>query len=179
MESDNYTYIENSQTDYLIHVEKVEDIGNELLRYFNFHSTELNIQICTPESIQTLNTEYRSKDNATDVLSFPQLEWIQPIEFNLNEHSSPKKMDGPPLMLGDIVLCPEIAKINADSIGHGIDREICFLIVHGFLHLCGHDHMEQDEEEKMLEQQNQIMSHFMNQEAEPIWSNCAKEQVGN
>ncbi|WP_423168497.1 rRNA maturation RNase YbeY, partial [Stenotrophomonas maltophilia] len=59
--------------------------------------------------------------------------------------------------LGDIVICPEIAERNAKLIGQSLGYEVCFLITHGILHLCGHDHENPSDERKMLMHQRRIM----------------------
>lgn len=73
-------------------------------------------------------------------------------------------------VLGDIVICLDVAQENAKKIGQGLDREVCFLIVHGMLHLCGHDHEIKPEETIMFREQRKIMKSFADKQK--IWKNC-------
>jgi len=86
------------------------------------------------ETIRELNREYRDKDSATDVLSFP-------LEEDQEENGEPEVIGGPTeRMLGDIVVSVERAVEQAGEYGHSIERELAFLAVHGLLHLLGYDH---------------------------------------
>lgn len=72
-------------------------------------------------------------------------------------------------MLGDLVISLEDAARNANDIGHSLDREAGFLIVHGILHLCGHDHMEPAEEELMTSMQRSLMDRMNAEFTPPLW----------
>jgi probable rRNA maturation factor len=127
------------------------------------------------EEIKALNHSYRGINNVTDVLSFPQEKWPRPLVFQREPKTLPKD-SGPPKTLGDVVICLEKAESNAAEIGQDLDREFCFLLVHGFLHLCGHDHQNETEEALMTEQQQLIMSLFANSESGAIWKHCVSIQ---
>ncbi|HKV38429.1 MAG TPA: rRNA maturation RNase YbeY [Blastocatellia bacterium] len=83
------------------------------------------VALVRDSAIRRLNRDYRGKDAATDVLSFPAEESHSPGE------------DG---YLGDIVISTDTAKRQASQIGHSVQREIAELAIHGVLHLCGYDH---------------------------------------
>ncbi|MHC1758721.1 MAG: rRNA maturation RNase YbeY [Negativicutes bacterium] len=107
--------------------------------------TEISILLVDNETIRELNREYRDKDCATDVLSFP-------LEEDLKENDEPEVIGGPTeRMLGDIVISVERAVDQAGEYGHSIERELAFLAVHGFLHLLGYDH-EKNASEKAIMQ---------------------------
>lgn len=99
---------------------------------------EVSVLITDDESIRKLNREYRDKDVHTDVLSFPQLEE--------DEAYGPEEL---PRLLGDIVISMETASRQAEDFGHGIDREVAYLAVHGALHLLGYDHIEAEDKAEM------------------------------
>jgi probable rRNA maturation factor len=120
------------------------------------------------EEIAELNGRFRSKSYATDVLSFPQEKWRTPRTLR-----SRNKKPSFGSTLGDIVICLDIAEQNAEKIGQGLDREVCFLIVHGILHLCGHDHETKSEERVMLDQQRKIMK-SLEEGKDPLWDSCIK-----
>jgi probable rRNA maturation factor len=117
----------------------------------------LDVSFLTKQEIQELNNRFRSKDSPTDVLSFPQTEFSEPVGCS-NPYVSDKHVH-----LGDILVSVDVAKENADRIGQSLGREVCFLLVHGLLHLCGHDHEEKNQEELMCAQQRLIMEDLESQ----------------
>ena len=103
--------------------------------------TTVSVTFCDNTTIHRLNLEYREKDMPTDVLSFPQ-----GMENNL---------------LGDLVISLEKADEQARELGHSLERELAFLLTHGFLHLLGYDHQEPEEEKIMFELQKELLeTHF-------------------
>ena len=106
--------------------------------------SEISISFVDKKEIRRLNLEYRGIDKETDVLSFPVMER--------------KEWETAPIVpLGDIVICTDTAKEQAEGCGHSFERELGFLTVHGFLHLAGYDHMDTNEEEKMRDAQREIL----------------------
>ena len=104
---------------------------------------DLTILIDTPERIRTLNRDFRKVDAVTDVLTFPAGEG----EISLSA-------DG---YLGDIMICYDRAKEQAETYGHSLLRELSFLAIHGCLHLLGYDHMTEADERVMREKQTMIL----------------------
>ena len=109
----------------------------------------VNVVLVTPSEIQKLNSEFRGIDKVTDVLSFPMLE-------DFNDFETARDFTGE-CEIGDIYINPERAEEQAKEYGHSYKREICFLALHGFLHLLGFDHMISDEEKEMFELQDIIL----------------------
>lgn len=107
---------------------------------------EISITFVSTEEIRELNHIYRDKDSVTDVLSFPQYE----SQEEMNHEG--------PLCLGDVVICPEQALLQADEYGHSGERELVYLFVHSVFHLLGYDHMEEDGKNEMRELEEKIMS---------------------
>ena len=108
---------------------------------------EISVTFTDNEGIRKINKEFRSKDEPTDVLSFPLLD-CNDISFCAASES-----------LGDIVISLECAKEQADRYGHSFEREIAFLTVHSMLHLLGYDHVNSEEEElEMRKKQSEILS---------------------
>lgn len=151
---------------------KIMQIADAICSCLGLKGWQLCIKFVDNEEIAYLNNLYRSKDYPTDVLSFPQVEWDKPLEFGGPTQPWDKKS---PNILGDIVISLEQAQLSANNIGHGLDREVCFLLVHGILHLSGHDHIEKDEEAVMIAAQKQVMSLLETQEKSPIWLACAQK----
>ena len=106
--------------------------------------TEVSVLVVDDETIRQLNRDYRDKDMATDVLSFP-------LEEEQDGSDEPEVIGGPmERMLGDIVISIEKAEEQAKEYGHSIERELAFLAVHGMLHLLGHDHETDAAAEKIM-----------------------------
>ena len=105
-----------------------------------------NIIFVTSEEIRQINQAYRGIDKVTDVISFENDEGFE-------------KYDGF-TVLGDLFICISRAKSQAINYGHSMYREVCFLFTHGLLHLLKMDHLNSEDEEKMIAMQNEIMDHF-------------------
>ncbi len=105
---------------------------------------EVHVHVVDEEAMTALNVEHMEGSASTDVLSFPVED---PAELAL---ASPSAV---PLLLGDIVLCPAVADRQAADHTGDFDTEIALLLVHGVLHLLGHDHAEPDEEVIMRERE--------------------------
>ncbi len=95
------------------------------------------------EKIQEINRDYRKLDRVTDVISFALCD---DPENELTDE------------LGDVFIDLSQAFRQASEYGHSIDREVAFLAVHGYLHLCGYDHMTKEEEEIMFQKQEEILA---------------------
>lgn len=98
------------------------------------------------ESIRQINREQRDVDSPTDVLSFPFLV-LREADGEISEYDLDPESGA--IMLGDILVSVEKVRTQAEEYGHSRERELAFLLCHGFLHLMGYDHMEPAEEEKM------------------------------
>lgn len=107
---------------------------------------EISVTFVSTEEIHELNRVYRNKDSVTDVLSFPQYESIEEMEA----------ADGV-LCIGDVVICPEQALLQADEFGHSGERELVYLFVHSIFHLLGYDHIEEEDRTEMRAQEEKIM----------------------
>lgn len=114
--------------------------------------TEMSVNFVDNREIQELNRNYRQKDSPTDVISFAMQE---KGEGEIHIHGEEM-----PVILGDIVISVDRAKEQAEEYGHTLEREIAFLTIHGFLHLLGYDHQNEEEEKTMFGKQNKILSEF-------------------
>lgn len=114
---------------------------------------EISITLVDNDAIREINREQRGIDKATDVLSFPMLEFdddVADAEFDY---------DGDMVMLGDIVISLERAREQAREYNHSFTREVAFLAVHSMLHLLGYDHVDSVDDEKiMFEKQDRILN---------------------
>lgn len=123
------------------------------------YEAEVNVLFTDNASIHEINRENRNIDSPTDVLSFPIGEYPVPGNFDTLEEEQPEVFhpETGELMLGDIVISVERVVSQAEEFGHSEERELGFLLAHSVLHLCGFDHMEEEERFVMEEKQRQIM----------------------
>lgn len=114
---------------------------------------EVVVTLVDNERIQELNRDYRGIDRATDVLSFAMNESGEDeLEIIFEDDEAPN-------MLGDIIISVPKALEQADEYGHTLEREMGFLSIHGFLHLLGYDHQDEEQEKEMFGRQEVILAH--------------------
>lgn len=138
----------------------IEKVINASLDYVECpYEAEVNVLLTDNASIHEINLENREVDAPTDVLSFPNAEYETPADFDTLEDEQPEVFhpESGELMLGDIVISVEKVQAQAKEYGHSEERELGFLIAHSILHLCGFDHMEENEREVMEQKQREIM----------------------
>jgi len=112
----------------------------------NPDNAEISLTFVSKDEIHELNRTYRGVDNHTDVLSFPMIEDFDEIG------------EDDEFMLGDVVICLEKARQQAEEYGHSEEREIVYLFVHSVCHLLGFDHMEEDEKAEMRQREEEVMT---------------------
>ena len=130
--------------------EYMEKAGDYCLEKEGIDPTKADVSVTfvEPDEIQELNRTYRDKDAVTDVLSFPQFEDLSELD-ELEE-----------ICLGDVVICLERAKEQAEEFGHSLEREILYLYVHSIYHLLGYDHETDEEKEEMRQLEEAAMSYI-------------------
>ncbi|MBP8743108.1 MAG: rRNA maturation RNase YbeY [Acidaminococcaceae bacterium] len=144
--------LENDQ-DIIVIPEKLEQLLSDGLNAVaKLHGLgeqeEVDITIVTDDEIHTLNRDYRNVDRATDVLSFALDE----------DGGEPELVGGPEVhLLGDIIISAETAARQAEEFGHGLEREIVYLAVHGLLHLLGYDHMQEEDKAIMRAKEEEAL----------------------
>ena len=147
------TLLSDNRTEEIISEEimaAVEKVAYETLVYNEFDTEcEVSLSFVSDEEIQEINKNFRDMDKATDVLSFPQIDYDVDEVVMTNEKGE--------IVLGDIIISVDTAKRQAEEYGHSLKREICFLTVHSMLHLLGYDHMTEEEEAEMFGKQKDIL----------------------
>lgn len=108
----------------------------------------LSVTLSKENYIHRINKEYRKVDRPTDVLSFPMFE----------KNEIPLEKTGIPDILGDIIICVPIVEKQAIEYEHSFKRELAYMLVHGFYHLMGYDHMQEDEKKVMREKEEIVLS---------------------
>lgn len=124
------------------------------------YEAEVNVILTDNPGIQEINRDYRQIDAPTDVLSFPLVDYEAESDFDhvedaVEDYFNPETGE---LMLGDIIISVDKVEEQADKYGHSQKRELAFLVAHSMLHLCGYDHMEEEERLRMEERQRKILS---------------------
>lgn len=112
----------------------------------------ITITLTTPKNIQKINKEYRNIDKTTDVLSFPMFqkdeleEKLQKRDFTYQD------------ILGDIIISIEKVQEQAIEYQHSFERELSYMLVHGFYHLMGYDHIEEADKMKMRPKEEKVLA---------------------
>lgn len=119
------------------------------------YDTEVSLLLTDDAAIKEMNQQFRQIDRATDVLSFPMMDYPAPGDFSMLDLSAVSE-EGE-LILGDIVISVEHVLSQAREYGHSNKREYAFLIAHSMLHLMGYDHMTEQESAVMEKRQEQIL----------------------
>ncbi|MBR2786786.1 MAG: rRNA maturation RNase YbeY [Clostridia bacterium] len=140
-ECGNYEEIINLVINKCFEVEKLENLN-----------LYISITLTTPEQIRTINNEFRKINKETDVLSFPMFEKYEideMVELGKNEI---------PETIGDIIISVQRVKEQAEEYGHSFERELAYMVVHGFYHLMGYDHIVDEDKVMMREREENILN---------------------
>ena len=132
----------------------IEKVLNKCFEEENLENSKLYITITltNPENIRKINKQYRNIDRATDVLSFPMFEkeeLEEKIKNNDFEHQD---------VLGDLIISIEKVKEQAEEYGHSFERELAYMLVHGFYHLMGYDHIQEEDKKIMRPKEEKILN---------------------
>ncbi len=131
----------------LEYIETMQKLIDYALKHENLENVLFNVIIVDNEYIHKLNKEYRGVDRPTDVISFALEDSHDEVENDIR-------------ILGDIYISIDKVYEQAKEYGHSNLREICFLMIHGFLHLLGYDHMRIEDEKIMFAKQEEILNGF-------------------
>lgn len=145
-ENMNQVEIINTTKKKITETEEIKKLIDYAIKYQNLDSLVFNIIFVDNEKIRKLNREYRNIDKETDVISFA-LEDYKDIHYDFR-------------LLGDIYISIPKAEEQAKEYGHSFLRELSFLTIHGFLHLLGYDHMDEEEEKVMFSLQERILESY-------------------
>lgn len=120
----------------------------------------VDVTLTDNDGIHLMNKEFRNIDRPTDVLSFPNVDYSEPADFEgieemIEDYFDPESGE---LCLGDIVISIDKVYEQAEEFGHSPKREYAFLIAHSMLHLLGYDHMEPEEAKVMESKQENILA---------------------
>lgn len=134
--------------------EAIKKVLDECFKEEKIENSKLYITITltNPENIQKINKKYRNIDKATDVLSFPMFE-----KQELDEKIAKKDFKYEDI-LGDIIISIPKVEEQAKEYGHTFERELSYMVVHGFYHLMGYDHIKEEDKKKMRPKEEKILN---------------------
>ena len=112
----------------------------------------ITITFTTPQNIKEINKKYRNIDKATDVLSFPMFEKDE-LETKIKNKDYVCED-----VLGDIIISIEKVQEQAEEYGHSFERELSYMIVHGFYHLMGYDHIKEEDKKVMRPKEEKVLN---------------------
>lgn len=141
----------NNESGIEVEVGRVQQLAAFVLESLYVHpDTEVGVMFVDETSIERLHVQWMDEPGPTDVLSFPM------------DELRPGRVDAqtPAGLLGDIVICPQVAEVQAEAAGHDLQQEISVLLTHGMLHVLGYDHGTPEEEAEMFGLQRDLLLSF-------------------
>jgi probable rRNA maturation factor len=166
-------FVGDEQADVPVEAGRWQLLAESVLRHEGIEGdAELSVLFIDETAIAELNQRFMDKVGPTDVLAFPlEDELVEPGRFPDSSTSGPldprarTDASDPPLLLGDVVICPAVAARNAPehrSEHHdgSVEDEIALLVVHGILHVLGHDHAEPEETARMQARERELLSRY-------------------
>ncbi|MET0977967.1 MAG: rRNA maturation RNase YbeY [Paeniglutamicibacter terrestris] len=146
----------NNESAIAADLDRISALGRSILAAMFVHpETDVSIILLDEEPMSALHVEWMDLEGPTDVMSFPM------DELRPGTSGAPSAAG----MLGDIVICPQVATTQAAAGGHSVEDEILLLTTHGMLHLLGFDHEEPDEKDVMFALQRQLLEAFLGRPA--------------
>jgi len=138
----------NNETETEVDEKALSDLCRFVLDRLRIHPlSDLSVLLVEPDAMEQLHLQWMDEPGPTDVLSFPMDE-LRP---------TPDDEEPQQGLLGDVVLCPDVARMQARQAGHSVEDELHLLTTHGILHLLGYDHAEADDEKEMFGLQKQLL----------------------
>jgi probable rRNA maturation factor len=148
----------NNESGIAVDETEIVALARHVLDAMRVHpQAELSVVLVDEASMEQLHVQWMDEPGPTDVLSFPMDE-LRPGR----EDEDPQ-----PGLLGDVVLCPQVARRQARAAGHSAEEELLLLTTHGILHLLGFDHAEPEEEKEMFGLQRKLLLTFLSTRNKP------------
>ncbi|MCX6522264.1 MAG: rRNA maturation RNase YbeY [Actinobacteria bacterium] len=153
----------DEQSDVPLELDRWQDLAMQVLRDEGVRGlAELSILFVAEQEMAELNRDYMGKDGPTDVLAFPidahdVTQVVAPAGATRGPDRAPVDPGELPLLLGDVVVCPAVARRQAPDHAGTLDDELALLIVHGVLHVLGRDHAEPEEAEEMRARERALL----------------------
>ncbi|OGB84062.1 rRNA maturation RNase YbeY [candidate division TM6 bacterium RIFCSPHIGHO2_12_FULL_32_22] len=142
--------IKNRQRKYKINLKELESNALKILTFLGYKDFDLGILITTNATIRKYNREYRNKDKATDIISFP-------FHYNLKPGEKIKAKSKEEKNIGDIIISPEFIDNDAKKAGITFKSRLNHILVHGICHLLGYDHYTEASDKLMKAQEDKLI----------------------
>jgi probable rRNA maturation factor len=143
----NSENIVTNLTNYQINEKDIINVSNITFKVLDINNPVFNVVLVDEEKIREINRIYRKKDSVTDVISFA---FEESDKINIDDIR----------FLGEIYICVKRAEEQAKEYGHSFKREICYLTVHGLLHLLGYDHIKEEDKVVMRQMEERILEEY-------------------
>ncbi len=141
----------NNESEVEVDLKSTRELASYVVEQLKLHPmVDLGIIFVNEKPMTDLHIQWMDEPGPTDVLSFPM------------DELRPGADDGPLVegVLGDVVICPQVARLQAEAAGHSMMDEVHLLLTHGILHLVGFDHAEPEEEREMFKLQRSLLEGF-------------------
>jgi len=141
----------NNESEIEVDLKSTRELASYVIEQLKLHPmVDLGVIFVNEKPMTDLHIQWMDEPGPTDVLSFPM------------DELRPGADDGPLVegVLGDVVICPQVARLQAEAAGHSMMEEVHLLLTHGILHLVGFDHAEPDEEREMFKLQKSLLEGF-------------------
>lgn len=141
----------NNESEMEVDLKSTRELASYVIEQLKLHPmVDLGIIFVNEKPMTDLHIQWMDEPGPTDVLSFPM------------DELRPGADDGPLVegVLGDVVICPQVARLQAEAAGHSMMDEVHLLLTHGILHLVGFDHAEPEEEREMFKLQRSLLEGF-------------------
>lgn len=137
----------------------IRKVVNQCFEIEELHKTNLYISITltNPEEIKKVNRQYRNIDKETDVLSFPMFEKDELEKVKIYCENMNEEIEEAEDILGDVLISIPRVYEQAEEYGHSFERELAYMVVHGFYHLMGYDHMQEDDKKEMRQKEETVL----------------------
>ncbi len=148
----------NNESGVAVDERALADLGRYVLDAMHVSPlADLSVVLLDAEAMSALHLQWMDLDGPTDVMAFPMDGTDEHLDHGDHPGSVGDERAAPAAILGDVVLCPEVAALQAREAGHSLEAELHLLCTHGILHLLGYDHGDADEEQAMFELQARIV----------------------
>lgn len=141
----------NNESEIDVDLKSTRELASYVIEQLKLHPmVDLGIIFVNEKPMEDLHIQWMDEPGPTDVMSFPM------------DELRPGADDGPLIegILGDVVICPQVARLQAEAAGHKMMDEVHLLLTHGILHLVGFDHAEPEEEREMFKLQRSLLEGF-------------------
>jgi probable rRNA maturation factor len=154
----------NNESGIAVEEDALRELAQYVIGQMDVHPlADLSMLLVDEAHMTNLHEKWMEEPGPTDVLSFPMDELRPHSIAGPNRTRGREENEAEPVLLGDVVLCPQVAAVQARQHGHSTQAELELLTVHGVLHLLGYDHADPEDEAEMFALQNELLRDWREQ----------------